>query len=295
MNEMLKRARRAAPAVLFVVVALVMLAACAPITPEAPSGEGTVPSPTALPAEEAATEIPTVTIEVSDAGLVAPAEVPSGIVRFAFVGIGPESFVDVGRIVEQTSTADLEAALATAQDDPTTALELVRIYGYSSFSNEAVYELPAGDYVAVLNVGEPSQQIAYFTAGDESGAAAPQADVVVELHDFAFVMPDTVPAGENVWEFDNLGEQWHMMLILQPAEGQSADDIMAMMMSEEPPPEGAEPAFIGEYAPMSEGARAWVTVDLPPGDYMAICPLPDLTDMQMDHAAQGMVRMFTVE
>ena len=294
-DEVLTRPRTAAG--LLAVCMLFLLAGCAPIVPESPGTGGTVPEPTAVPVEEASAEIPTVTIELTDAGLVVPAEVPSGIVRLQVLGADPDTgMVDVGYIVEGTSTADLEAALATAQDDPTNALELVRIYGYSSFAADPIYELMPGKHVAVYQVGETPMQLAYFTAGEDSGAAAPEADVVVELHDFAFVMPDTVPAGENVWEFANQGDQWHMMLIVQPAEGQTADDVLAMMMSEGPPPEGtAEPAFLGEYAPMSQGNRAWVSIDLPPGEYLAICPLPDLTNMQMDHASQGMVRMFTVE
>jgi hypothetical protein len=46
---------------------------------------------------------------------------------------------------------------------------------------------------------------------------------------------------------------------------------------------------------MGAGERAWVTWDLPAGEYTVICFLPDLAGDMSSHAEHGMVRMLVVE
>ncbi len=298
MKEVLGRVRSGAPLALLGFVVLLLVAGCAPITPEAPGNTVPMPAETPMAMEEPTAvstgEIPTVTFAYADGAVTGPAEVPSGIVRFVFEGVSEDGWIDIAYVTEGTAMDDVTAALQQAEENPAAVLDLVRIFGVAGDATEAIYDLPEGDYLAVYKAGWPDFATMPFATGAASGAAAPEADVLVQLDDFAFIMPDTVPAGESVWEFSNTGDQWHMMLIVKPAEGQTADDVMAMMMGEGDP-NAAEPEFMSSFEPISQGNRAWVTMDLPPGKYLAVCPLPDLKTMQMDHASLGMVREFTVE
>ena len=87
-----------------------------------------------------------------------------------------------------------------------------------------------------------SYLVSSFTAKELVGTVEPQADVVVELHDFAYVMPDEIKAGEQLWEVKNEGDQFHMMALLKPNPGVTLDDLKAAFAAMErgeltgPPP-----------------------------------------------------------
>jgi hypothetical protein len=51
-------------------------------------------------------------------------------------------------------------------------------------------------------------------------------------------------------------------------------------------------AFFGD---MSAGTTAWVTLDIPAGEYTVVCFLPNTDDEEMaPHLAHGMVRTLVV-
>ena len=63
-------------------------------------------------------------------------------------------------------------------------------------------------------------------------------------------------------------------------------------------PEPSIPVLDG-ILPMSPGERVWVEVNLQPGQYEVICPLPDLAAVAdggepMPHLLHGMQHVFTV-
>lgn len=287
MEKVLLRVRRSGPPVLLMLM-LGLVAGCVPIT---------VPAPAAA---NAAVAIPNVTVSVVDGKLVIPAEIPSGIVQFTYVGTNPDTeYVDIARLAEGATLDEIKPLLDASNDDPGPALEKVSIYGFQAsdtISSTIIYDLLPGGYVVTLNAGaaDMDQDLVPFTPGPDSGAAAPGADVSVEMDDFAYVMPDKIPAGPHLWEISNVGKQWHMMLIAHLADGQTVDDILKMMG------EPGDDSLLGStivdaYLPMSPGNRAWVTIDLPPGNYAAVCPLPDLMGDMSPHAMKGMVHAFTVE
>ena len=113
---------------------------------------------------------------------------------------------------------------------------------------------------------------------------------------FSFALPNEIKAGQNVWQIENKGEQWHEMGILKLNEGVTLEDMMAWMESADPdgpsgPPPFEDAAF---WAPMGAGNTAWVTWDIPAGEYTVICFLPDLAGDGAPHFAHGMVRTLTV-
>ena len=274
------------------VVASVFLSACQPV--QAPP-QAAADTQAAEPA--AAVEIPVVTLKVTDAGLEVPSEIPSGIVAIAVEGGDPENMPELARLNDGVTMDQLNEALG--QPDPMAALPLVTLLGSASrgVDDQVVHDLQPGDYAAVLFLPDGPPQVVPVTSGDPSGAVAPAADVNVALVDFSFVMPDTIAAGTHVWQIENMGEQWHEMGIIKLNEGVTLDDIMAMLMESGPEGPDGPPPFedLAFWLPMDPGQKAWVTWDLPAGEYTVICFLPDLKSDMSPHAAHGMVRTLTVE
>jgi hypothetical protein len=271
--------------VVLMLVALLVIAACS--TPAA------APTPTPV-------AMPEVTVEVSDAGISAPDEVPAGLVA---VTINNSTQAPTGpifaRLNEGVSQEQFMEALM-ADESGMAAISLVTLLGGAqagpSESVRTVFELKPGNHIA-LGFGEGPPQLASFTVAAGSGAApaAPETTVNVDLIDFQFTMPEQIKAGAQTWQIENKGGQWHEMAVFKLEEGVTVQDVLAMMMSGEPPegpPPFEEMAF---WAPMSAGERAWMDVDLPPGEYTVLCFLPDFaSDPPKSHLEHGMVRTLTV-
>lgn len=158
-----------------------------------------------------------------------------------------------------------------------------------------IYELEPGTYIAI-NLDNEAPVIGSFeVSGEAAGGPAPDADLSVDLVDFAFAIPEEVAGGSQTWRINNVGGQWHEVVILRQNEDLTVDEIMELIAQDEPP-EGENPPveeflFFG---PISAGEQAWITVDLPAGDYVAVCFLPDLAGDGTPHAMKGMVRQFSV-
>jgi len=254
----------------------------------------------ACSAPAAPVAMPEVTVEVSDAGISAPAEMPAGLVA---VTVNNSTQAPTGpifaRLNEGVSQEQFMEALM-ADESGMAAIALVTLLGGAQAgageSVRTVFDLKPGNHIA-LGFGEGPPQLANFTVATGSGAApaAPAAAVNVDLIDFQFTMPEQVKAGAQTWQIENKGEQWHEMAVLKLNEGVTVQDVLAMMMSETPPdgpPPYEEMAF---WAPMSAGERAWMDVDLPAGEYTVLCFLPDFaSDPPKSHLEHGMVRTLTV-
>jgi hypothetical protein len=304
--------------IVFAALAVVtLLAGCMPIQPEA----GTVPAPAAeaiaAPTEEVAGgegaaegttveetamgSIPVATFTITAEGVTLPDEVMSGIVAVEFVNEGgPQGTPDIGRLVDGATVEQLMEALGRMETEgPGPALELVKLYGHNdpAEGDQLIYDIQPGNHVVLVWPGEQGggmPTVVEFTTGQASPAEAPVAGVEVQLDDFAFVMPDEIAAGPQLWQIENTGEQWHEMIIVQLSEGVTVDDVLAMLMTEGEPQ--GEPPFqdFGGWLPISEGNRAWGTFDLPPGEYTVICFLPDIMADMAPHVVKGMVRQLVV-
>lgn len=271
-------------AVIPMAVALVIAACAAPAAP----------LPTATPA------IPEVTVEVSDTAVTAPAEVPAGLVAVTVENSGQAPHGPMFARLNEGVT--LEQFMQTLQEDESgaSAVALVTLLGGGQAtpggSVRQVIDFKAGDHIA-LDFGQGPPLITSFAvaAGEGAAAAEPMAAVSADLLDFAFALPDQVKAGEQTWKIENKGGQWHEMAIFKLNEGATVADVMAMMSQEEPP-EGPPPfEQIAFWAPMSAGEKAWVTLDLDPGEYTVLCFLPDFaSDPPKSHLEHGMVRTLTV-
>lgn len=288
-----------------------VLAGCTGIQP--------VTAPTAVPEEtvpeEPAAEIPAVTIEVNDDGFVIPADFPGGIVEVTVQNNGSQDMdVAFARVRDGASVDEIKALYDDQMANLVPLLQLAS--ALPSFnpvvaggSEHAIIDFRTGQFLVAANehveeAPPPGTEYIFgeFTADELVGTVEPAADIKVDMHDFAYTMPDSITAGEHLWEFANIGEQWHMLFFLKLAPDATMEDVMNAIMAEGEPA-GPPPFEIVNGAgltPISEGERVWGSFSLEPGSYVVACPIPDLAAMMngeppLPHMAHGMVRQLTVE
>lgn len=243
-------------------------------------------------------DYPTITGVATDEAIEFPEEVPAGFVKLVFENNRSEAGFTavVARINDGISVEDFMAAASA--ENPMEALSMVSLYGGMNTapgeSTGYTVNLSAGNYL-LLEFGEagPSDFKTFtVTEGDMMDMAAPQADVHLAMVDFAFGVPGFMPAGEQLWHLENVGDQWHETVIIPLPEGiESVSDVLEAMASDDQP--DIQPVLF--WAPMSPGTEAWVTVDLAPGNYVILCFLPDLNGDFSPHMNHGMVQVFIVQ
>ncbi len=134
-----------------------------------------------------------------------------------------------------------------------------------------------------------------------NGSASPTAGespagVSIQLTEFDFLMPDTIPAGVQTLHIENVGGMPHFMEFDSIKAGKSDADIQAFLSDpaslQGPPPAWVSPADVPSIGLVSPGASTDVTMDLPPGRYAAFCWMPDAEGKP--HAILGMHHVFEV-
>ena len=129
-----------------------------------------------------------------------------------------------------------------------------------------------------------------FTVADGSStnAAAPKPDAVIKMRDFAYDMPASLPR-DGVVEFQNVGAQLHMGVLLELNPGVTVDQ--AMQNLSEDTDLGTPLEFVGATSP---GVTVSVEQHFDPGTYVIACLMPDMQKDGTPHAMEGMITSFTV-
>lgn len=280
-------------------VAMLVLSACIAEAPQ--------PAPE-QPAKTDGREIPELLIEVSEDGILVPDTAPGGIVSISVQNTGQQEHeVSLWRLREghtQEEVLVLDEYLKENPDD------FFGVFELSSWINIVDHLGPGAtrQYYADLGVGDfflmdetnPDLAPVFFSATELVGTTEPAADVTVDMADFSYDMADAIPAGEQLWELTNSGEQWHLAAIITANPDATLEEIEASFGGPDtPPPADAVVEVLGGMPPMSPGERVWMTFDLEPGDYELVCPLPDIVAMMaggppLSHMSQGMRHVFTV-
>lgn len=243
-------------------------------------------------------DMPHITIEATAEGFSIPQEMPEGIVKITFEN-NSEAPIEpfLARLNEGVTFDNLVEALSQGGEEA--AVGLVSLLGGPVVGPETdvdvTYDLVPGTYLLVDNVPEePSLQPFMVVDSEEEGSAPPEADVEMELVDFAFNTPIAVAAGPQVWRIANQGDQNHHMFIVPLDNGMAAGEfnefLLRLFAGEEP--EGPEP--INGWFAMSPGEQAWITYDLEPGTYALVCVLPDMNGSGHIHAELGMRQILIV-
>jgi len=113
--------------------------------------------------------------------------------------------------------------------------------------------------------------------------------VTITATDYAFGMPDTIPAGLTTFRLVNQGKELHHASLVRLGEGKSAADfqagLAAAMKSHAPPPSWM--TFPGGPNAVTLGDTGVATQMLEPGSYVLVCWIPSLDGVP--HVMKGMM------
>ncbi|RPI31744.1 MAG: hypothetical protein EHM70_10795 [Chloroflexota bacterium] len=243
-----------------------------------------------------------VTFTATDYAFEAPDQLDAGIVTVTLQNNGQE--VHHLQFMKLNQDVTFEQFTSALQESEAAALPLVEFTGGAGAippgqSEQVMVELEPGNYVIACFItdadGVPHLahgMIAPLTVVESSNQAveAPAPDQTVTLKDFEFELPQSIQSGRQIWEVVNNGPQPHEFTIVRLAEGKTMDDVAAFMQSPDGPPPFVE---AGGMQALSVGKRGWAILDLQPGNYVAVCFVPD-PDTGKAHVELGMVMPFTV-
>jgi plastocyanin len=250
---------------------------------------------------------PELQVRVTDDAIEAPSQAAAGPTLLTVENASSE---DTGVFLlappSGVSMADLQAAVEatpTAEEEfPDWFYDAVLTGGPSVFAGgrgQAVINLTPGDWVVASEGDQEPAPIMVTEGASPTAAAEPSADLTVELQEYAFSIPEEVSAGPQIWELTNIGEQPHIMFMVKTPGPITIDQVMQLLQL----PEDATPSpglpnpeefkDIGGLTIISSGRTAWMEFDLEPGNYVAICFIPD-KETHEPHALLGMVSIFTV-
>lgn len=256
-----------------------------------------------------------------------PVEIPGGLTRVTLRNEGTmDHHAMFFRFNDDKSMADLPAAAAQGLGGLFAIGASLGGPGSIGAGEQStvIMDLPEGNYV-ILCVIPDDDGIPHAMKGmllpltvtaPAASPAAPTASGTVELADFHFMgLPEQVPAGQQIWNVVNAGQQLHEIVIARLAPGVTYEQVESMFMA----PPAASPAAgmegtamagmemeaspaaamgapftaIAGVAPISPGMSNWIVADLTAGDYFAICFIPDPAT-GAPHFALGMIQALTV-
>lgn len=212
------------------------------------------------------------------------------------------------RINDEATMDDFQEALMSG--DIGSLLEVSSAYGGPNVgpggTSSVVAFLDPGMYMAVCVVPDEEGiphvahgMIAPLEVTDvESEAGAPETTGTISLIDMDFVgLPESVDAGDHVWEVSNDGAQLHEIAVLRLAEGLTVDDVLGLLTGEPTDAiagvEGPPFVSVGGTAPKSQFAVNYLEISLEAGTHVAICFIPDI-ETGMPHFLMGMIAQFEV-
>ena len=255
------------------------------------------------------------TISATEDGIVVPETIAAGLAEITFENSTEIPFYSIVARIDDGASMDefMGALMGVFAGDPSAnppANFLGSPMALPGETQTAMYNLDAGMYIVLSVAGEQPDMATFMVEGEMAEEIGIEADLTVGLADFVFGLPEELTAGEQIWQIDNVGEQWHEMVFMSVPEGSTMEDAMMMLMP--PPAEEGEEAAEGEemaeeeggpsmdgisflWSPMSSGNSGLTKINLEPGTYLVICFIPDSTSEEgLSHAEQGMIRIVTV-
>src|SRR5215212_7290858 len=170
----------------------------------------------------------------------------------------------------------------------------------SGWSTQAMVNLDAGTYALLCVIPSPSDRVPHvlkgmlkpiFVTPSDNTSTPPATGGTVRLHDFAIDMPDVVPTGPATYRVVNEGPaQPREFAVVRLKPGTTAEDArQAIMAPAGPPPFTA----VGGFQATTVGGDGYVTLDLEPGEYAAICRVTEPMS-GVSHVHLGMIKGFHV-
>lgn len=254
--------------------------------------------PDAAPAAAAVNEV---TYDAREFQLSGPTELPAGRTRFRLVNKGQEPHhLIVVRLEDGRTYDSLLAVLRRPGMPPRWVHPIGGPNGVSpALESEAELVLTPGQYAVACMVpstdGVPhlaKGMIAPLTvtAGGEA-AAAPAADLEIDLTDYAFGLSTPLTAGTRTVRVKNGAGQLHELVVVRLEPGNTMEDLVAWEIGGR---KGTAPGrFIGGMSPLAPGDVGDFSMRFEPGTYGFLCFVPDAKSGK-PHIAHGMMQTVTV-
>ena len=125
---------------------------------------------------------------------------------------------------------------------------------------------------------------------EESGPPTIVAD------EFSYQVPETLPAGETAFKFQNVGKQKHMAIFVELLKGKTLDDVNKYLAAHGPG--GRPPSWVRLVRKAQGFAKPGATTkfsgEFTPGTYAMLCFIRD-PESKKPHALLGMTAAVTFE
>lgn len=279
---------------LFFTLVAIMMALLAAACSTASAGTSTAP----------AAQIPEITIKANDYSFDAPDQIEAGLIKVNLVNNGQEPHhAQLVRLNEGVTLDQFQAALHKGEAAVFPLIALVGGPGLvdPGLASHVTLDLMPGQYVLLCFVpshdGMPHlakgmvRPIVVVPATEQREAPEITADATVKLLDFFFILPAKIKAGPQVWQVTNEGQQPHEIMIVKLAAGKTMSDIKTFMETPHGPPPFSQ---IGGFQAINPTQSGWLNLDLAPGDYVALCHVPDSASGHA-HTELGMITPFSVQ
>jgi hypothetical protein len=167
-------------------------------------------------------------------------------------------------------------------------------------TSEVLVNLTPGRYAIVCFIPSPEDGIAHRTkgmareivvTGSAPALSPPAADVELVLDDYSFTFTPAISAGRHTIRVINAAQQPHEIVLVRLLPGRTIDDLHRFVQQRVGPPP-FEP--VGGTLGLSKGEENYMTSEFTPGDYVALCFVPDAADGK-PHVAHGMLKHFRVD
>ncbi len=259
------------------------------------------PPPSRAPQSATPAEAAVVTVVARDFSFEAPSEIPAGLTTFRLVNRGPSlHHIQLLKLDEGKTADDFRAALKAGVPFPRWARSAGGPNPPEPGSTASITQpMEPGNYVMVCFVpsadGVPHLMKGMtrpltVTGASRGGQAEPRADIVMKLVDFDFELSHALTAGRHTIRIENAGPSTHEVAIVRMKPGKTPEDFTNW--AEKPVGPGPGTMFGGVSA-ILPGSHAFMDADLPAGEYVLICFVPDSKDGK-PHFAHGMAKVIKV-
>jgi len=210
-------------------------------------------------------------IEMNDSGFVVADELEGGLVTLTFTNAGTTPGIPIFTRLKDGETPESFAAAGP------TAVNLVENLATVGFlppgmRDSLIADLKPGTWLVMDQINPAIPPV--FTnvvAGEGDGTQVPADAPVIGMHNFAFTgIATTQTPGKPTWKMENKGTQPHEVALYQIEEGVTPQVFLASFDGNSPP---AGIPF-GTVA-TTPGDAIWKEFNLVPGNYIAVCFIPD--------------------
>lgn len=246
------------------------------------------------------------TIEAVEYGFRTSGSIPAGMTMVQMKNLGQEDHqVQFLRLNDGVTLPQVQAAFQLGERATATLTTLTTLVGgpgtAAGDTSAAMMDLKAGQYLLACFIpgrdGIPHAAKGMVlplqvTAATAPALPAPTTQGMVVMKEFSYALSvSALPAGRNMLAVVNEGMQPHEFGLLRLAPGKSAADVTGYFAATPTGP----PSFAaaGGLTALSPGQRGIAALDLTPGNYAAICFLPDPASGK-EHLQLGMIAGLTV-